>query len=321
MSGKTVTVIVPVYNVSKTLSRCIQSLCRQSYKNLHIILIDDGSNDGSEAICDEWAKKDSRVTVLHESNKGLSAARNAGINLCNTEFIAFVDSDDFVESDYISKMYSTMHNDNSDLVISGIFIDDEKGQPIIEQPTRLKSEILDGKSLLCTKDNWQYVVAWNKLYKASLWKSVKYPEGKIHEDEFVYHHILLQCQRVSIIPDRLYHYLKRPESITSKQYSLSNTDAVEAYIDRIKFCSTNGLSSALPKAFNGLVSTYKSAVQNLALGNHQVSERLHSLSENIQNIMRLIPHRTLTAKQSVNWFAYHFSPYNYEYIRKMLKKL
>lgn len=186
MSAK-ISVIVPVYKVEPYLSRCLDSIINQTYRNLEIILVDDGSPDHCGEICDEYARQDSRIRVIHKSNGGLSDARNHGIDVATGDYIAFVDSDDYVTTDMYEKMLARLEFDNSDMVVCNYYRFDEGSVPpeygYINLPDRVlsKDEAFD----FYLQIGGDYVSAWNKLYKRGIFADLRYPTGKIYEDTFV----------------------------------------------------------------------------------------------------------------------------------------
>ena len=233
-----VTVIVPVYNVASYLDTCLTSLVKQTYTNLEITLVDDGSSDNSSSLCDNWANSDKRIIVLHQQNKGLSAARNTGLDHAHGAFYAFVDSDDYVELNYIENMLTRILTDKTDMVICPFIREDQNNHPLETQDKTSvnQSTILSQQECLnrC-RMGYEYILAWNKLYRSTLWSTYRYPSGKIHEDEFAFHHIVAQCSTISVIPDRLYHYVSHDGSITHSKYSVRNLDIVEALTQRLIF--------------------------------------------------------------------------------------
>jgi len=231
-----VSVIVPVYNVEEYLSRCIDSIINQTYKNLEIILVDDGSPDGCPKICDEYAKKDKRIKVIHKENGGLSSARNAGLDLSNGKFLCFIDSDDFIDKNMIKVLLDNLKKTSSDMsVCSYKKVSDSKMLKI-----DLKKEIIDSyDKKQCFYNLYNELsetteLAWNKLYKRELWKNLKYPNGKIHEDAFVIHHLINKCQKVVYTNLELCYYFNRENSIM-KTFNVKRLDAIDALDDRRLF--------------------------------------------------------------------------------------
>lgn len=230
-----ISVIVPVYNVEKYLDRCVQSIVNQTYQNLEIILVDDGSPDGCPAMCDAWAEKDNRIRVIHKENGGLSDARNAGMEIANGEYIAFVDSDDWVSPDYIDAMYQAIRNTGGEIAACDVVISYGDIEPAVSaQGAALRvcnaeeaiGDILQGKGFRA--------VAWNKLYKKSLLENEQYPVGKYHEDEFFTYRILAKARKLVYVDCALYAYFQRPGSIMNS-VSIKHLDALDAYLERLAF--------------------------------------------------------------------------------------
>ena len=204
-----VSVIIPVYNVEDFVVKCLDSVYEQSYENIEIIVVDDGSTDKSGELVDNFAKNKSNVMVIHQENKGLSAARNLGISKAKGEWIALVDSDDYVAKDFVKKMVEATEKDNVDIVVCGF------NQ---EKPAE---EILSGDEAtikLLTKQENLDVVAWNKLYKKELFvkNNIWYPVGEKHEDSLTTYKLLSVAEKVSYIADSLYFYVERKDSIMNK---------------------------------------------------------------------------------------------------------
>ena len=224
-----ISVIIPVYNVETYLSTCLESVLHQSYRDLEILLIDDGSTDKCPEICDAYAVKDQRIKVIHKKNGGLSDARNAGLAVVTGDYISFIDSDDCIAPDMLEKMLQAIHDKNADICCCGItsYFEGEARED------ELKPEACAGKAPLfykkLYKDNTFPVAAWNKLYKAKCWKTMRFPKGKICEDAFTTYLQLDQAERIVQIPDPLYFYRIREESIMTKPFSLSRMDEEEAW--------------------------------------------------------------------------------------------
>lgn len=227
-----VSVIIPVYNVEAFLDRCVTSVINQTYTNLEIILVDDGATDSSPELCDRWAKKDHRITVVHKANGGLSSARNAGIAVSHAPWIAFIDSDDWVEPDYVSTLHDLAVSNNADLAICSLY--DYRTPDHMLDP--LPDEVLTGRDLfvkVAKDDNWRYQVAWNKLYSRSLCPPDMFPAGKLHEDAFAFPDVSLAAHTVVISSKPLYHYMVNPGGIMHAKYGIRNLDAIEATVNRL----------------------------------------------------------------------------------------
>jgi glycosyltransferase involved in cell wall biosynthesis len=241
-----ISIIVPIYRVEKYVSKCIDSLLLQTYSNIEIILVDDGSPDRCGEICDEYAAKDNRIKVIHKKNGGLSNARNAGVRVAIGEYIGFVDSDDYVSNNMYEKLYATIVTANAEMAICNYSWVNEDGL-VCEKD--YAGKIFDGVlnrdeafAALYNQSNTCYVTAFNKLYKYSLLNTVRFPDGKIHEDEFTVHHFFDQCNTIACISDSLYFYVQRHGSITS-EFSIKNLDLYEAYLDRYQFFYQYGIKT------------------------------------------------------------------------------
>lgn len=236
-----ISVIVPVYNVEPYVSRCLESIKNQSFTDLEIILVDDGSTDNSGKICDEYAAEDKRIKVFHTLNRGLSAARNYGIKYASGDYLSFIDSDDWIDNDFYEVMMNLLIDANADICVCGF-------ECFSENSTRLwqpESKVYDSDSalieLLSERINNN---AWNKLYRRCLIQELSennklFPEGKNYEDISVMHRIIRVANNVALISRPLYHYNIRQDSIT-KTYSVNNLlDYCDAYFSRVDFFQNN----------------------------------------------------------------------------------
>lgn len=254
-----VSVIVPVYNVSAYLEECIRSICGQTYQNLEIILVDDGSTDGSGEICDRFAKKDERILVRHQENEGLSAARNAGLNLSHGKYLSFVDADDVVHRCYVEILYHLCRAESCKISCCGyqtfsqaVFTDQEDNDARIAGV-----EVLERKSALSKLNKWRcveataMVIVCNKMYKREIWREIRFPVGTWHEDEFIIHHVLGSTDRIAVTRRALYGYRKHKGSymsIDDPTINFSHLALHRALIDRIRFYSVEE-----PDLVNGAV--------------------------------------------------------------------
>lgn len=231
-----ISVVIPIYKVEEYLKQCIDSIIAQTYKKIEIILVDDGSPDSSGAICEEYAKKDKRIKVIHKENGGLSDARNKGIEEATGKYIAFIDSDDYIEPSYLGKLYYAVTKCDTKIAQCNIQKVDENSNKleVIGDETK---EIKSGKTMIkeLYDNKWENIVVWNKLYLKQLFDDIRYPIGKIHEDEFTTYKILYEIEKIVIIPEYLYCYRQREESIINKKYDLNKLDILEALQERLNF--------------------------------------------------------------------------------------
>lgn len=217
-----VSIIVPIYNVENYLEQCVKSIVAQTYQNIEIILVDDGSLDTSGKLADKLSLTDNRIRVIHQKNGGLSAARNTGIDSCNGEWIAFVDSDDYIASNYVERMLSVALKDGTKLVNSHYFEVDENTQKIVSTPWYVESGVYDAHDFWLEYYNTHaqqvsMIVAWDKLYSNEIFKDIRYKVGIVNEDEQIIYSIVKQAGQISIIEDALYYYrVNRDDSIMTK---------------------------------------------------------------------------------------------------------
>lgn len=241
-----ISIIVPVYQVENYLARCVESILNQTFKDYELILIDDGSKDSSGKICDDYADLDRRIKVIHQENRGLSGARNAGIAAAKGEWIIFVDSDDYIAETMLNDLYNTVIENNVLMGICNFRCIDDQGKDTGEsEGSPISDGCMDAKTLLeCLYDRggWFYVVAWNKIYHRSLLSDDFFPLGKLHEDEFVIAEVIWKAQRIACIECKDYYYVtKREGSITYANNNRLFLDSIEALVRRFYFYKKIGL--------------------------------------------------------------------------------
>ncbi len=237
-----ISVVVPCYNVEMFLAECVDSLTAQSYKNLEILLIDDGSKDRTGEIAKDYASRFDNIIYHHRENGGLSAARNTGIELSTGEYIAFIDSDDWVETDYFERLYEALSSGHADIAVCGYKKEEMSNEVVAFDRDMVLSSHEAMKILgdIYPKENVLLVIACNKLFKKKLFDNLRFPEGKIHEDEFSAHRIIGSADSVATIAKPLYHYRIRTGSITAqdKSQDIRHRDYLDAMIDRLH-CAKN----------------------------------------------------------------------------------
>ena len=232
-----ISVIVPVYNVEKYLSKCLDSLLNQTYTDVEFILIDDGSTDSSGKIADSYKDIDPRFKVFHTENRGLSAARNYGIEHSKGEWLMFVDSDDWVSPSFCETPMRAAHEYNADLVVFW-FHRVKNGKIPKEDTSKFPSGIIPFEKAI----NVGSVVAWNKLYKKKLFNDIRFPEGQVYEDIATTHKVLRQAIRIAFIPFRLYYYVFRKNSISNTRSIKNRRDCFIAALQRYNDLNIYGYS-------------------------------------------------------------------------------
>ncbi|HEY0866052.1 MAG TPA: glycosyltransferase family 2 protein [Fimbriimonas sp.] len=230
-----ISVVVPVYQVEPYLFECVESIRAQTYRNLEIILVDDGSTDGGPAICDGFKRRDDRITVIHQANRGLSAARNAGIESAHGEWLAFVDGDDVLSPNHLADLWRAIDEEGADVAACRFvsFVDGSKAA-FPEATGRLEAVSgLEALRRMVYDEPIRLVTAWGKLYRRSLWNEIVFPVGKRHEDEFTVHRTYLGARRIALSDTVTYGYRQRSGSMMDAPERRDLQDKVEAFLSRI----------------------------------------------------------------------------------------
>ena len=295
-----VTVVVPIYRVEEYLNKCISSILRQKFRDLEIILVDDGSPDKSGKMCDECALtneiKDIPIYVIHQKNGGLSAARNSGIDWAMTcsdsEWLCFVDSDDTISELFIDKLLDATVANDADLAVCDFMEVDTDGNDI-HQPDDFPSGLMmDNNVILYTMyQTWRVHPAWNKLYRKRLFQDLRFNVGRLHEDEFIIHKVFYLSNRIVFMPELLYYYLIRSSGIMGTENRRTKADAYLADIERYWFCKKNGL----PLDMWVLGIDYMALVREF--GDNEITKKYKEIYFDYE------PNRTLKNRLSFQFFS------------------
>lgn len=312
-----ISVIVPIYCVEQYINRCIESLINQTYSNLEIILVDDGSPDNCPRMCDDWAKKDSRIKVIHKENGGLSDARNAGMDIATGDVICFIDSDDWIDLKFFEAMFNVMQGDESDIVSCGVKWVDEDGDLL-----RLVS--VNEHEILNTHDSMQELLhdgklkqhVWNKLYRRNVIENIPFEKGKYHEDVFWSYQVIGQAKKISVIPDSFYNYVQRTDSIMGESYSPKRLDALDAMQLRCEYIKTH-----FPDLFDNSLQNYMGSCLyhlQLALRSHQ-EEVIKNITQRRSYGKRYISYNQMPRKNKLWLKCFMRAPVMTARIRNLLK--
>ena len=234
-----ISVIVPVYKVEQYLGRCVESILAQTYQNTEILLVDDGSPDRCPQICEEYAKAYPKIRVFHQENKGLSGARNTGIDHAGGEYLAFIDSDDVWSPCFLESLYKALTENDAD--ISQCRWEYMHGDSIIEPyDSGAERTCFTGREMLANlyiQTGAYFVVAWNKLYKKELFREIRYPQGRIHEDEATTYKLFDLAEKCVFVDNALYGYYVGcgGTSITRNGFSLKKLDWRQANKERVQY--------------------------------------------------------------------------------------
>ena len=323
-----ISIIVPVYNVEEYLDKCVDSIINQTYTNLEIILVDDGSPDNCPAMCDEWAEKDNRIKVIHKENGGLSDARNSGIEASNGKWVYFIDSDDYVSEDTIEKLYKVAIVNNCDMAI-GRYVEVCDG---IEKEAEYSNQIY----IYSQDEYWEQlyslslqkeylvsvslIISCNKLIKRNIFDSIKFLEGKYHEDEFIIHNLISKCNKIAFLDSKLYYYVQQNNSIMHKPSLASITDGLEAVVQRENYFIENkktflnlSLISSLENIM-GYCFKFKYVYKNKELT--KKSKKLYRYYYKIA-IKNNVKKEEYYKKDKLLFFSFYINEYLYRLVRKI----
>lgn len=251
-----ISVIVPVYKVEQFLARCVNSVLNQTFSDFELILVDDGSPDRCGAICDSFAAEDPRIHVIHQKNGGLSAARNAGLDWVyansDSQWIAFVDSDDWVHPDYLQSLYQAAESTNCKISTCGFFKTSEGPFPEIQGEA---PQCMSADDFYCSDKIHGGVTAvvWNKLYHRSVLDAIRFPAGKLHEDEFTTFQVVYNTGKIAVQEMPLYAYYQNPEGIMLSKWNPRRLHIVEAFEYQIAYALEHNLGRFYRKAVRDLI--------------------------------------------------------------------
>lgn len=280
-----ISVIVPVFRVEKYLRRCVDSICNQTYDNLEIILVDDGSDDNCPAMCDALQREDPRIRVVHQENGGLSAARNSGIDMAKGKYLAFVDSDDCISPDYVDFLYRTIRETGSQIAQcrfvrfhdTPVYDRQCPAPKVYDREQMLRNLSTPGMNV-CS------VVAWTKLYEAQLFRELRYATGKLHEDEFTTYQVFDRAKKIAHIDCALYGYFENASGITGVRIHAGRLDTLEAFLERYRYYIYKGYDALLPVTADHLADNLirLAGLQKEATDPEQYKNRLKSLFSRIK---------------------------------------
>ncbi|MDD6012218.1 MAG: glycosyltransferase family 2 protein [Oscillospiraceae bacterium] len=290
-----ISVIIPVYKTQPYLEKCVRSVMEQTYKNLEIILVDDGSPDQCPEICDRLASNDSRIFVIHKKNGGLSDARNCGMAASRGEYLFFIDSDDSITHNAVEILFSKAIETDADIVCGDYLCVNENAEVMNHGLDYTNAEMTFEEAIdYFAMKSWG---AWGKLYKKDVHKDILFPTGKIHEDEAIMFDLLSRCRKIALVEDEIYLYLQRENSITSQSYSKKKMDWFFAWMRNTTFIEKK-YPSCLPKC---LSKTWDTAMYNIdhLIGQDGNTEELETIKAFTQKYRKQIlnsPYISMTKK-------------------------
>ncbi len=315
-----ISIVIPIYKVEEYLKKCITSVLEQTYSNLEIILVDDGSPDNCGKICDEYAKKDERIKVIHKENGGLSDARNAGIIQATGNYITFIDSDDYVDENYVELLYTTLVSNEADISIASHrvlynkkCIDKSTNENFCGKPELILEKILydDGVDLS----------AWGKLYKINLFSKVKFPKGRLYEDSATTYQLIDMSKEIAVYSKPVYNYVIREESISNNKFSEKKLDLITSTKEMTDFIRNKypDLENACNRR---LMYAYLSTLTQLAKSEEKNKEIEIELKNYIKNNRKsVIKDKKTPKRDKFGIYSLMFGFEFYKFIWKSYSKL
>ena len=305
-----VSIIVPVYQVENYIRQCVDSILAQTFTDFELILVDDGSKDQSGKICDEYAGMDERVKVIHKKNGGLSDARNRGMDQAVGNYFMFVDSDDYIAPTMVECLYKNILHEYADIAVCNFlyFFENDREKNF---STNIKSETLWGTEIFYNRKNERnygiWTVAWNKLYKRARFGNIRFRFGKYHEDEFWANDIYQMNIKVITIPECLYYYRQRDNSIMGKKSMKRNFDIIEALQERIDIYLKEQKYS--DQAYKVLIYSLEHLEESKRMvATQEEQDKFIQAEKRTKNIVKQLKKRKLSKMKSVSLIFMEINP-------------
>ena len=309
----TISIIVPIYGVEAYLGKCLDSILGQTYRDLEIILVDDASPDKCGVICDEYAKADARIRVVHQPNMGLSGARNTGLDMATGEYVGFVDPDDYIELDYFQTLVDAMRTADVDIAISGFETFGDS-----HEINRCHMAVMNGdEATVELVKNRLRSYAWNKLYRAKLFKKVRFPVGFRYEDIRIMHWVFMAANKVAVLDCTGYHYNVRSTSITGETSLKNSREFIEALDQRCEDLRNTPFFGA---ANYGKLSCARRILYETANSGERMDEGVRFLRDALKEAFANASDTMGIGQKMATWIAI-ISPKAYATIRNISYKI
>ena len=310
-----ITIVVPVYKVEKYLNRCVESILRQTYTHWELLLVDDGSPDNCGRMCDEYAKKDSRIFVKHQKNKGLSAARNTGLNWFyeqnRSDYILFADSDDWLHPQQLEILIKGIKENNVKISVCNYTRVTEEVPH--KKYNSVKYELTSPEDFLINH-SWQYNYAWGKLYHKSVFQDIRYPVGKNFEDTFTTYKTLYRCEKIAYTDLPLYYYLRNEKGISRSPWNTSELVIFDAMKEQMKFYKEKGFNKAYKKEFELFVHHHAYQIVRIKENKKDLKKNKAKLKEIKKDLKNYL-------KENKEIFNVHNMTYSYEAAYPLIMKI
>lgn len=319
-----ISVIVPVYKVEAYLSRCVDSILKQTFTDFELVLVDDGSPDHCGDICESYSKKDTRIHVLHRKNGGLSAARNTGIDWVlahsKSEWITFIDSDDWIHPRYLDLLYQAVQKTGLSIAIGRFERTDGTHSPLVNEA--ITATVWDTETFYCA-DKVTATVAWGKLYRKADFTAIRYPEGKIHEDEFTTYKILFLYDAVAVIEQPLYAYYQNNQGIMRSGWNPGHIAECDGMLLQTEFFLQEGYSYAAAYTARVYLNSIFRNASNARIGGGKYQVEHRALVKRLRLELKHYAPLAGMNLENANWLYYMAHPIltiPYRIFRRLLKK-
>ena len=306
-----ISIVVPVYKVERFLEKCVKSILSQTVEDFELILVDDGSPDNCGQICDRFAQQDRRIQVIHQQNKGLSGARNAGIAIARGTYIGFVDSDDYVDRQMYEKLLAAMEREQAQIAICNFQLADEKGNLLDSSRDRLTARVMSGMQVIekvADPDATPYLVAWNKLYRREIFETLRYDLGKQNEDTRIFNDLFYGVERVVCIEDALYYYVMSSSSIMRGKASPRNMDNAEAFYQCFCFYEEKGMEALLAPVEKRIFAKLVGVYYRLSHEDRKDQRVKETCAMHRRVLRQLAKHRKLSLTVLIRSLVFHLLP-------------
>lgn len=303
-----ISVLVAVYNVDKYITKCLDSIINQTYSNIEIVIVDDGSTDNSKKICTEYAKKDKRIKVFEIEHGGLSKVRNYGIKVAAGKYIYFVDSDDYLDNDLLETLYNNIKKENADISCCSFY--EVFKSKIIKKNSVNEYFVMSSHDAILKsfQDEGLSVYAWNKLFKKELFNDIEFPLGKKSQDRFVMYQIFDKCQKIVYQSICKYYYVQRKDN-TSMTLSKINTDSIEASLNAINYLKK------YPQIINYATANYLLSELKCYKKKVLYSKKIDKTSrKKILNDLKMYPNSIMSGKNKIEFLLLKYFPHIYKIV-------
>ncbi len=293
-----VSIIVPTYNVEPYIKRCIESLLCQTYTMIEILIIDDGSTDNTLSICQGYAQNDCRIKIITQEHEGQSIARNRGLDIANGEWFFFVDSDDWIDENTIENMRMLAEKNGADIICCGIqYVYDDERRMMTSGENEIYCNTEALHEMMCNHNICS--VVWNKLYKAKLWEHIRFPKGKLHEDEYITYQVLYEARKIYFTKEPYYMYFQRNDGIMGKLLNSNNMDKIEAISERTDFFMERNEDRLVDESLlEGITYTKYLYRSNMQYKSDDLFERM-LIDSYKQQMNRIWSRKTISVKNKV----------------------